>query len=237
MSDHTTTRQRQGVAAGVAAPALLHADTWVFDLDNTLYSGVHGLFEQIDRRMKAYLAQFLDIDEDAAYRVQKTYFREYGTTLRGMMLNHAMDPKPYLDFVHDIDISAIPAAPELDAQLARLTGRKVIFTNADMPHVERVLARLGIADHFDGVFDIFHADFIPKPEPEVYDTLVKRFAFDPQRAVMVEDIARNLEPAAALGMATVWVKPVTDCEVCNEQPNGTHVDFETDDLTAWLATL
>lgn len=217
--------------------ALLHTDTWVFDLDNTLYSGVHGLFEQIDTRMKAYLAKFLDIDEDEAYRVQKSYFRDYGTTLRGMMLNHAMDPKPYLDFVHDIDVSAIPAAPELNAQLARLTGRKVIFTNADLAHVERVLNRLGISDHFDGVFDIFRADFVPKPEPEIYDALVKRFDLDPKRAVMVEDIARNLEPAARLGMATVWVKPVTDCLVCKEEPTGAYVDFETDDLVAWLTTL
>lgn len=220
-----------------SATALLEADTWVFDLDNTLYSGVHGLFEQIDARMKAYLAQFLDIDEDEAYRVQKSYFRQYGTTLRGMMLNHAMDAKPYLDFVHDIDVTAIPAAPELDAQLARLPGRKVIFTNADMTHAQRVLKQLGITDHFDGVFDIVSADYIPKPEPEVYDTLVKRFGFDPKRAVMVEDIARNLEPAAALGMATVWVTPITECEVSKEPPTGSHVDFQTDDLVAWLSAL
>lgn len=216
---------------------LLDADTWVFDLDNTLYSGVHGLFEQIDCRMKAYLAQFLDIDEDEAYRVQKSYFRQYGTTLRGMMLNHAMDAKPYLDFVHDIDVTAIPAAPALNDQLARLPGRKVIFTNADMSHAQRVLTQLGITDHFDGVFDIVSADYIPKPEPEVYDTLIKHFGFDPTRAVMVEDIARNLEPAAALGMATVWVRPITECEVSKEAPTGTHVDFETDDLVAWLSAL
>lgn len=222
---------------GPAPSSLLHTQSWVFDLDNTLYSGVHGLFEQIDARMKAYLAKFLDIDEAEAYRVQKAYFRNYGTTLRGMMLNHAMDPVPYLDFVHDIDISAIPAAPELDAQLARLTGRKVIFTNADLGHVERVLERLGVVNHFDAVFDIHDADFIPKPEPVVYDALIKRFALDPKRAVMIEDIARNLEPAAALGMTTVWVKPVTDCDVCKEQPTGGHVDFETDDLVAWLSAL
>ena len=216
---------------------LLHADTWVFDLDNTLYCGVHGLFEQIDARMRGYLAQFLDIDEDEAHRVQKSYFRQYGTTLRGMMLNHAMDPKPYLDHVHDIDISLIPADPALNSALARLDGRKIIFTNADVPHAERVLARLGIAEHFDAIFDIVEAEYIPKPEPDIYDTLVKRFAIDPQDAVMVEDIARNLEPAAALGMATVWVRPVTDCDVCKQAPEGDHVDFETDDLVAWLQAL
>ena len=215
----------------------LHADTWVFDLDNTLYSGVHGLFEQIDRRMKAYLAQFLDIDEEQAYRVQKSYFKQYGTTLRGMMINHQMEPTPYLDYVHDIDISAIPPAPELNAALSRLEGRKLIFTNADMPHVERVLARLDIVDHFDGVFDIVEADFVPKPEPEIYDSLIKRFGIAPEKSVMVEDIARNLEPAARLGMATVWVRPVTDCDICKEAPEGNHVDYETDDLVAWLENL
>ena len=216
---------------------LLHADAWVFDLDNTLYCGSHGLFEQIDARMKAYLATYLDVDEDEAYRVQKTYFRDYGTTLRGMMINHAMDPGPYLDFVHDVDISAITSAPELNAALTRLSGRKIVFTNSDLAHSERVLNRLGVAHHFDAIFDIRDADFIPKPEPDVYDVLIKRFGLTPEATVMVEDIARNLEPAARLGMATVWVKPVTDCLVCKEQPTGDHVDFETDDLVAWLAAL
>jgi len=216
---------------------LLHADTWVFDLDNTLYCGSHGLFKQIDARMKAYLATFLDVDGDEAYRVQKKYFREYGTTLRGMMKNHDMDPGPYLDFVHDVDLSAIPAAPELDAALARLSGRKLVFTNSDLAHSERVLGRLGITRHFDAIFDIRDAGFIPKPEPVVYDVLIKRFKLDPKASVMVEDIARNLEPAARLGMATVWVKPVTDCLICQELPTGDHVDFETDDLVAWLAAL
>jgi len=216
---------------------LLHTETWVFDLDNTLYSGVHGLFEQIDARMRGYLAQFLDVDEDEAHRVQKHYFREYGTTLRGMMLNHQMDPLPYLQHVHDIDISAIPPAPELDAALRRLPGRKLIFTNSDMAHVERTLNRLGITDHFDGVFDIVDADYVPKPEREIYDKLVKRFDFDSQNAVMVEDIARNLAPARDLGMTTVWVRPITECAICKEAPEGDHVDIETDNLVNWLKSL
>lgn len=220
-----------------APPPLASAKDWVFDLDNTLYCGVHGLFEQIDARMKAYLARFLDVDETEARRVQKSYFRDYGTTLRGMMLNHAMDPQPYLDFVHDIDITAIPAAPELDAQLARLDGRKTIFTNADLAHTERVLNRLGIAHHFNAVFDIHAAGFIPKPEPEIYHALVARFDIDPHQTVMVEDIARNLEPAWRLGMTTVWVRPETECTICKEQPTGSHVDFETEDLVAWLSAL
>ncbi|MEG3617148.1 pyrimidine 5'-nucleotidase [Magnetovibrio sp. PR-2] len=219
------------------ASNLRHTPTWVFDLDNTLYHGVHGLFEQIDVRMRQYLSKFLDVDEDEAYRVQKSYFREYGTTLRGMMVNYKMDPKPYLNFVHDIDITAIPPNPALDAVLKTLPGRKLIFTNADLAHAERVLTRLGITDHFDGVFDIKDADFVPKPEPEVYDRLVGRFDFDPTQAVMVEDIARNLKPARALGMTTVWVRPVTECDICKEDPEGDHVDIETDDLVGWLESL
>ncbi len=215
----------------------LNAETWVFDLDNTLYSGVHGLFDQIDVRMRGYLAKFLGVSEDEAFRVQKSYFKQYGTTLRGMMINHRMDPRPYLDYVHDIDISAIPPAPELNRALERLDGRKLIFTNADMAHAERILNRLGITNHFDAVFDIVEAGYIPKPEPDIYDQLVGRFQINPRGAVMVEDIARNLAPAAALGMATVWIRPVTECDICKEAPEGAHVDFETDDLAAWLQAL
>lgn len=224
-------------AAKHAPSALRATETWVFDLDNTLYSGAHGLFEQIDARMKAFIAGFLDIGEEEAFRVQKSYFRDYGTTLRGLMLNHDLDPRPYLDYVHDIDISAIPPAPELDAQLARLPGRKVIFSNADLGHVERVLGRLGVADRFEAVFDIYAADFIPKPEPGIYTRLVERLAIRPERAVMVEDIARNLEPAHRLGMTTVWVRPITECAICKEEPEGPHVHHVTDDLVAWLAAL
>jgi len=216
---------------------LVNAKTWVFDLDNTLYSGNFGLFEQIDLRMKGYLSKYLDIKPDEAYRVQKKYFKDYGTTLRGMMINHDMDPVPYLDYVHDIDISKIPPAPRLHKALKRLAGRKVIFTNADLTHAERVLNRLGIAQHFDTIFDIHEAGFVPKPEPKIYDLLIQRLNIDPHSAVMVEDIARNLAPAATLGMSTVWVKPITDCEICKEQPTGNHVQFETDDLVAWLNAL
>lgn len=229
MTDDTTSRPFAG--------NLRHIPTWVFDLDNTLYHGVHGLFEQIDMRMRQYLSKFLEVDEDEAFRVQKSYFREYGTTLRGMMVNHQMDPIPYLDFVHDIDITAIPPNPALDLALKNLSGRKLIFTNADLAHAERVLGRLGITEHFDGVFDIKDAEYVPKPEPEVYERLLKRFDIDPTTSVMVEDIARNLKPARALGMTTVWVRPVTECAICKEDPEGDHVDIQTDDLVEWLESL
>lgn len=213
------------------------ASAWVFDLDNTLYSGAYGLFSQIDARMKSYVGDFLDVSPDEAFRVQKSYFREYGTTLRGMMVRHDMDPEPFLDFVHDIDVSVIPPNPALDLALERIDAPKVIFTNATKAHAGRVMDQLGVAEHFAGILDIFDTDYVPKPDPAVYAMIAQRFGFDPTSTVMVEDIARNLEPAQALGMTTVWVRTPSDCEVCAELPDGDHVDFEIDDLVGWLDSL
>lgn len=213
------------------------AGSWVFDLDNTLYSGTHGLFEQIDARMKSYVGDFLKVPPEEAFKVQKSYFREYGTTLRGMMTRHQMDPEPFLDFVHDIDVSVIPPDPALDRALGRISAPKVIFTNATRAHAERVLERLGVAAHFEGIFDIKDTGYIPKPEPAVYAMIAQHFGLDPAETVMVEDIARNLKPAQNLGMTTVWVRTISDCEVCLEAPDGDHVDFETDNLVAWLEKL
>ncbi len=223
-------------------PADTHAllsdtHTWVFDLDNTLYSVEADQSRHIDTRIRDYLAQALNVGLEEAHCIQKDYFRKYGTTLRGMMLNHATEPQAYLDFVHDFDVTTIPTSAGLDAALTRLRGRKVIFTNADLAHAQRILKRLGIVHHFAGVFDIFAADFVPKPARVTYDKMIEHFAIDPHRAVMVEDIARNLEPAAQLGMVTVWLRSATPCAIAGAQPDGPHVDYEIDDLTAWLQAL
>ena len=212
----------------------VEAETWVFDLDNTLYSGVHGLFEQIDARMQTYVAEFLSLPPDEARIIQKKYFREYGTTLRGMMSNHGMEAGPFLEYVHDIDVGLIPKDTALDSALQKIDGEKIIFTNASREHADRVLARLGVAHHFTGIFDIRDGGFVPKPEPAKYRELADTFNFDPKKAIMVEDIARNLVPAKEMGMTTLWVRTQTDCAVCAEEPSGDHVDFETDDLTLWL---
>ena len=211
---------------------LLDTETWVFDLDNTLYPASCDLFSQVDRRMKAFIADYLDVPEDEAFRIQKRYFRDHGTTLRGLMSNHGMDPARFLDFVHDIDLSPVTPSPDLDTVLARLPGRKVIFTNASTDHAERVMDRLGVAARFDGLFDIHAADYEPKPHPPVYDRMVAALGIDPTRAVMVEDIARNLAPAAALGMTTVLVR--SDSHWALDGAEGDHVHHATDDLTAWL---
>jgi putative hydrolase of the HAD superfamily len=222
-------------AAGKVPRVPADAEAWVFDLDNTLYPAEVSLYPQIDVRMRAYIAQFLGLDSDAARVVQKRYFREYGTSLRGMMDRHGMDPAPYLDAVHDIDISVLPADPNLEAALAALPGRKIIFTNASEAHAERVTERLGIRHHFSGIFDIVAAEYRPKPQAHGYDRLLKQHGLDPRRCVMVEDIARNLEPAAALGMTTVWVR--TGSDVGAEGADGGFVDHVVDDLGAWLGQL
>jgi putative hydrolase of the HAD superfamily len=218
-----------------AAPGpagLLRTEAWVFDLDNTLYPATFNLFGQIDDRMRAYIAEFLGVGLEDAYRLQKHYFREYGTSLHGLMHRHGMDPEPFLDFVHDIDITVLPPSPGLEAALARLPGRKLVFTNASTRHAERVMERLGISHHFDAVFGIIEADYRPKPQPEAYNVLVQRHGLDAGKSVMVEDIARNLAPAAALGMTTVWVR--TDTEHGTAGADGGFIDHVADDLVAWL---
>ena len=215
------------------SPRILRdAECWVFDLDNTLYPASARLFDQIDRRMCAFIADFLELDHEAAWRVQKSYFREHGTTLRGLMIEHGMDPGPYLDYVHDIDLAAIVPDPGLTRAFEALPGRKVIFTNSTQTHAKRVVDRLGIAHHFEAVFDIRDADYLPKPDPAVYRKLVEDHRVDAGSAVMVEDIKRNLAPAAAMGMATVWVssdRPWASAEVEDFAP-----DFTAQDLGAWL---
>ena len=225
----------EGSARAPAGGDLAHIDTWIFDLDNTLYPSSSHLFDQVSHRIGAFIADWLDVEEAEARRLQKSYFREYGTTLRGLMLKHGMDPAPFLEFVHDIDLSPIARSDDLEAALARLPGRKLVFTNADAPYARRVMARLGIGHHFSGIYDIQAADWVPKPFPEAYDRLTDRHAVDPARAILFEDILRNLAPAAALGMATVWVR--NDSAWASSGADGITPDYVTDDLAAWLAAL
>ena len=211
---------------------LSHVDTWIFDLDNTLYPSTSRLFDQIDIRIGQFIAERFDIDSQEARKIQKSYFREHGTTLNGLMTEHDMAPEDFLDYVHDIDFSPLEPSSGLEAALAELPGRKMIFTNADVPYARKVLARLGVAHHFEHVYDIAAANYVPKPFPAAYDTLIQRHDIEPEATIFFEDIARNLVPAAALGMTTVWVRGDDNWVLPGNED--AKPDYETDDLVAWL---
>lgn len=214
---------------------LRDAAAWVFDLDNTLYSATNELFSQIDERMRGYIAAFLGLGLDEAYRVQKQYFHEFGTSLSGLMQRHDMDPAPFLAHVHDIDLSVLAPSPALEAALTALPGRKIIFTNASLVHAERVLNQLGVSHHFADIFDIAEARYRPKPDPEIYRSVVERFGLDPRASVMVEDMARNLVPAAELGMTTVWVRTLAEHAAWGVDDRA--IDYIVDDLPVWLGAV
>ncbi|GEO80240.1 pyrimidine 5'-nucleotidase [Pararhodospirillum oryzae] len=181
-------------------------ETWVFDLDNTLYPATVDLFSQIDRRMKAFISRTLGLPPDEAFRLQKKYYHEYGTSLRGLMQEHGVDPAAFLADVHDIDHSVLSPDPVLAAALGRISARKIVFTNGSTDHATRVLEHLGLAGQFDAIQDIVASDYVPKPQIAPYERLLATHGIDPTRAVMVEDIEKNLVPAAALGMTTVLVR-------------------------------
>jgi len=213
-------------------------DTWVFDLDNTLYPH-HVLWQRIDDRIRAYVAEFLKVPADEAFRVQKDYYKRYGTTMRGLMTEHGVNPDEYLDYVHQIDHSPLEPNPALGDALEKLPGRKLILTNGTVAHASAVLKRLEIDRHFEDVFDIVAADLEPKPKAITYERFLKRHGVDPMKAAMFEDLSRNLEVPHTLGMTTVLVVPSGQREVFREDwelegRGDPHVDHVTDDLAGFL---
>lgn len=215
-------------------PALSHVDTWIFDLDNTLYPARANLFSLIDRRMTAFVADLLGLDPVAARRVQKDYFLEHGTTLAGLMRDHDVDPAAFLSYVHDIEMDVLEENAPLAAAIARLPGRKLVFTNGDKPYALRVLDRLGLGESFEAVHDIHAMNLVPKPHPDAYRGLCDGFGIEPSRALFVEDMARNLKPAKAIGMTTVWVDNGSEQ---HHEADRSYVDHVTDDITRWLERL
>jgi len=213
-------------------PALRRVESWIFDLDNSLYPASTDLFALIDRRMGDYIMQLVGCDAVEARRVQKSYFHEHGTTLAGLMKTHGTDPHDFLEFVHDIDLARLSADPRIVAALDRLPGRKFVFTNASEGYARRVLDRLGLANAFDGLHDIHAMDYVPKPHPDAYAALCARYGIDPRRALFVEDMARNLKPAKALGMTTVWVD--NGSEQAGRGADAAFIDYRTDDIGLWL---
>ena len=179
---------------------------WIFDLDNTLYSGNTRVFEQVDKKMTEYISKKLKVDKEEAKKIQKNYFHKYNTTLNGMIKNHKINAHEFLEFVHDINIEFLQKDPNLAKEIERLDGIKIIFTNGSRKHALNVTKRLGVDQFFDDIFDIVDCNFIPKPLIEPYKKLVEKHKIDPKLCVLVEDIARNLKPAYEMGMKTVWIE-------------------------------
>ena len=186
--------------------------------------------------MTQFVADLLEVEPHIALVEQKRMFREHGTTLRGLMNDHAVDPTAFMSYVHAVDYGLVDESPRLSRVLNALPGQKIVYTNASVPHAESVLERLGITDAFSGIFDVAAADYVPKPNPRPYDTLASRHGVDPSRAVMIEDIAHNLEPAAAMGMTTLWVRADGPADAYWAAPaeDDDYVHHQTDDLVEWL---
>jgi len=213
--------------------------TWVFDLDNTLYPHHLNLWQQVDVRIRDYIVGLLKVTHDEAFRMQKDYYKRYGTTLRGLMKEHGLEPDEFLDIVHQIDYSPLTPNPALGAAIEELPGRKLILTNGTRNHADEVLRRLGIDKHFEDIFDIKSAELEPKPNAAVYERFLARHRVDPRQAVLFEDLARNLEVPHALGMTTVLVVPQGARVVLREDweltgRDAPHVDHVTDDLAGFL---
>jgi putative hydrolase of the HAD superfamily len=226
-----------------AAPrGFADVETWVFDLDNTLYPHHLNLWQQVDERIRAYIMEFLKLGREEAFRLQKDYYKRYGTSMRGLMTEHGMKADDFLNYVHAIDHSPLEPNPALGTAIEKLRGRKLILTNGTRAHADAVMRRLDIHTHFEDVFDIIAAELEPKPSPQTYDRFLARHNVDPKKAAMFEDLARNLSVPHALGMTTVLVVPEGTREVFREQwelegREDPHVDHVTDDLAGFLAAL
>jgi putative hydrolase of the HAD superfamily len=214
-------------------PALAHIDAWIFDLDNSLYPHGCNLFELIDVRMGRYIQDLLGVDPVEARRVQKGYFHAHGTTLAGLMADHGVAPRDFLDFVHDIDLARLVADPALVAAMDALPGRKFVFTNASEDYARRVLERLGLANAFDGMHDIHAMAYVPKPDPSAYAAICERHGIDPNRALFADDMVRNLAPAKAIGMTTLWVDNGSEQGPVGDERD--YVDYRSADIAGWLA--
>jgi len=208
-----------------------HVRNWIFDLDNTLYPHGARLFEQVDRRITDYIARFFKVDRDEAYKIQKGYFHSRGTTLSGLMAEHGVDPYEYLADVHDIEMDVLDENAPLAAAIARLPGRKIIFTNADAPYAGKVLSKLGLGESFEAIHDVHAAQYRPKPASEAYQHLCDAYELDPAQSLFADDMARNLKPAKLIGMTTLWVDNGSEQ---GEEGDRDFVDFTTRDITHWL---
>ena len=211
---------------------LVNIKYWIFDLDNTLYSGQTKVFSEVDKKMSSFISKKFNVDFKKAKEIQKKYFYEYGTTLSGLMSRDNIDPHEFLEFVHDIDISWLPEDKFLREELLKIKEKKIIFTNGSHAHVENITRQLGIYGLFDGAFDITDSDFIPKPHIDPYKKLIKKFDIDPTKSILIEDIAHNLEQAKNLGMKTCWLE--NEESFAKKDANKPYIDYKIDNLPSFL---
>ncbi|MBE1282869.1 MAG: pyrimidine 5'-nucleotidase [Rhodobacteraceae bacterium] len=206
-----------------------HVDQWVFDLDHTLYPPHMYLFDQIEVKMTQYVMDQLGVDRSEADRLRSQYWRDYGTTLAGLMREHGVDPDPYLVEVHDVSMAHMEPDPELASHIRSLPGTKIVYTNGSAPYAARVLEARGLDGLFDGIFGVEHAGYRPKPERSAFDTVFEQAGITPRQAAMFEDDQRNLAAPHDMGMRTVHVAP--------EPHDADHIHHHTDDLTIFLRGL
>ena len=211
---------------------LLDIKFYIFDLDNTLYSGQTKVFSEVDKKMSSYISKKLNVDLGKAKEIQKKYFYESGTTLSGLMKYDNIDPYEFLEFVHDIDISWLPKDLILKKELEKIKEKKYIFTNGSHSHVQNVTKQLGINNLFDGVFAITDANFIPKPHLEPYKKLISKFNLDPKKSILIEDIAHNLEQAKNLGMKTCWLE--NEEVFAKKDADKPYIDYKIKNLPSFL---
>ncbi|MDC0855466.1 pyrimidine 5'-nucleotidase [Candidatus Pelagibacter sp.] len=211
---------------------LIDIKYWIFDLDNTLYSGQTKVFSEVDKKMSAFISEKMNVDLVKAKEIQKKYFYEYGTTLSGLMKKDNIDPHNFLEFVHNIDISWLPKDLKLKEELIKIKEKKYIFTNGSHAHVENVTKQLGINGLFDGAFDIVDADFVPKPHIDPYKKIIKKFDIEPAKSILIEDIAHNLEQAKNLGMKTCWLE--NEEAFAKKDADKPYIDYKIKNLPSFL---
>ncbi|WP_040817589.1 pyrimidine 5'-nucleotidase [Litoreibacter arenae] len=206
-----------------------HVQTWVFDLDHTLYPPEMRLFDQIERRMIDWVMKELGVDRDEANRLRAKYWREHGTTLAGLMRLHNVAPEGYLIDVHDIDFTVLSPDPDLRTAITALPGRKIIYTNGTAPYAENVIQARGLSGIFDAIYGVEHAGFHPKPDRAAFEQVFTADGLEPREAAMFEDDPRNLAIPHAMGMRTVHVAP--------DPSEHDHIHHHTDDLRGFLTQL
>ena len=211
--------------------------TWIFDLDNTLYSADSGIFQQVHELMGKFVSNYLSIDIDDAIKIQKKYYKQHGTTLRGMMDNHSVDPDHFLSEVHRLDYSIIGPDLKLNKELTKLNGRKIIYTNANMQHALDVLERLELSNFFDEIYDIKKANYIPKPEISPYEQLIEQFNINAESAAMFDDIAKNLVPAKKVGFTSVWIDAGYENFSDDIKASKQYLDHQTKNITEFLENI